>query len=82
MDINMDSDDSPEQAIDINTVFGHIRTTDRLIAFSDCMDHELQHLLRWLHMPLTSVWLPEGANPKDITKVLGSSTDCISPHRS
>lgn len=75
MDINMDSGDSPDQASDINMVLGYIRTIDPLIALSDCMGHELQHLLRWLHMPLTLVWLPEGANPKVITKVLGSSTD-------
>ena len=75
MVINMDSGDSPDQATDIKMVLGHIRTTDPLIVLSDCMDHELQHLLRWLHMPLTLVWLPEGGNPEDITKVLGSSTD-------
>lgn len=82
MGMKMASGDNPDQATDVNMVLGHIRTIDPLIALSNSMDHELQHLLRWLHMPLASVWLPEGANPEDNTKVLGSSADCISLHRS
>lgn len=53
---------------DINTALSHMRTTDPLMALSGCTEHEPWRGLPWLHMPLTSAWLPETAKPKGITK--------------
>lgn len=51
------------RATELNMTIVHIRTSDPLMALNCCMDHEPQHSLRWLHMPLTSTWCTEATKP-------------------
>ena len=39
------------------------------------MDHGYQHDLRWLHRPLTLIWLLVAARPTDSNVTLGCSTE-------
>lgn len=69
-------------ATDISMTPGCIRTTDALMALSDCTNHGSQHGLRGLHIPLTPRRPSEAAKPEDVTKASVSSTDHIYPHES